>query len=144
MSESSHREPTWSSRVEPIDRKVLVMTAVLALVTVWAASALVSGFYEFLLVGLAWSFAAAVWSMVLKLQGRDRVARMAAGALLIGVVGITIYELRREEGQTHLVTGFVGVLADSPAGLIHVRSGEPPGRGHYERLSGTWFRWFPY
>jgi hypothetical protein len=58
------------------------------------------------------------------------------------VGGVPVYEVIREEGQVLLVTGYIGILADDPAGLAYVPNGEPVGVG-WEHITGPWFRWVP-
>lgn len=60
----------------------------------------------------------------------------------VTVGGVPVYEVIREEGQVLLVTGYIGILADDPAGLAYVPNGEPVGVG-WEHISGPWFRWVP-
>lgn len=57
---------------------------------------------------------------------------------------VPIYEVVRELGQVRLVTGYVGILGDDPAGLIYRPDGEPVGVGVWEHLEGPWYRWYPY
>lgn len=58
------------------------------------------------------------------------------------VAGVPIYEVIREERQTLLVTGFIGILGDDPAGLAYVPDGTPVGVG-WSHIRGSWYSWVP-
>jgi hypothetical protein len=60
----------------------------------------------------------------------------------ITVGGLPVYEVVQEEGQVLLVTGFIGILDDDPAGLAFVPVGTPVGVG-WEHIRGPWFTWVP-
>jgi len=58
------------------------------------------------------------------------------------VGGVPVFEVISEEGQVRLVTGFIGILDDDPAGLAFVPEGDPVGVG-WKHIKGPWFTWVP-
>lgn len=58
------------------------------------------------------------------------------------VAGIPVFEVIRQDGQVLLVTGFIGILGDDPAGLAYVPAGTPDGVG-WEHIRGPWYSWIP-
>lgn len=58
------------------------------------------------------------------------------------VAGIPVFEVIRQDGQVLLVTGFIGILGDDPAGLAYVPAGTPDGVG-WEHIRGPWYGWMP-
>ncbi len=58
------------------------------------------------------------------------------------VGGVPIIEVIREDGQVLLVTGYIGILGDDPAGLAYAPGGTPTGVG-WEHISGPWYSWVP-
>ncbi len=62
----------------------------------------------------------------------------------IGVGGLTIDWSAAQGGCAHLVTTYLGILGEYPAGLAYCPSGLPPvdGRaGDYDPFNGPWYLW---
>jgi hypothetical protein len=234
---ASHR---WSTEVETRDRVIVAATSVMALVTVWAASPIISVGWDWLFILMAWSFVGVGWTWAFQEGLTDRYARIAAGGLLLGsclaaipllpsfvlllwpeavfasfivavllvavvivreprlrvvrlvapaivaltiglalsgipryvrfaaaeaaltayvtndktenlwpccgeliVAGVPIHEVIRDPGQVRLVTGFIGMLGDDPAGLLYRTEGAPTDVGSWEHIKGPWYRWYP-
>jgi hypothetical protein len=75
-------------------------------------------------------------------QGLDQGTRLLSYDDPITVGGLPVYEVVREEGQVLLVTGYIGILDDDPAGLAFVPEGRPVGVG-WEHIRGPWYMWVP-
>jgi hypothetical protein len=60
----------------------------------------------------------------------------------ISVGGVPVFEVIREDGQVLLVTGYIGILGDDPAGIAYVPDGAPVGVG-WQHIRGPWFSWVP-
>jgi hypothetical protein len=76
----------WSRRISTVDWVIIAVTAVLAALTLYAASYPVVGSDAFLLLNLAWSLPAIALSLSLLGSAEDMIARAAAAALLVGSV----------------------------------------------------------
>jgi hypothetical protein len=68
-------------------------------------------------------------------------------AVPVSVGGFTVDWSVARGGCAHLVTTYVGILGEYPAGIAYCPSGPPgddSGVGDYEAFSGTWYRWFSH
>jgi hypothetical protein len=136
---------------------VVIGLVVLALLTVFlarqrpirlvwfVAPAIVLASIPLVLSGIPRSarFAAAEAELTTCVQGLDPGARSTSYEDPIAVAGFSVYEIIRDRGQVLLVTDFVGMLADDPAGLAYVPEGHPVGVS-WDHISGPWYRWEPY
>lgn len=112
---------------------------------VWfVAPAIVLAAAATVLSGVAASarFAAAEPELTRYVQGLDQGAELPGYEQPATVGGVPVFEVIREDGQTLLVTGFIGILGDDPAGLAFVPEGSPVGV-HWEHIRGPWYRWIP-
>jgi hypothetical protein len=112
---------------------------------VWLLSpALVIGVGALVLSGIPQSvrFTAAEPELTRYVQGLDAAPRLPHYDEPITVGGVPVYEVIREDDQVLLVTGFIGILGDDPAGLAYVLEGTPVGVG-WEHIDGSWYRWIP-
>jgi hypothetical protein len=112
---------------------------------VWfVAPALVVASAAIVLSGVARSarFAAAEPQLTAYVIGLDQGAALPDYDQPTIVGSVPVYEVIREDGQTLLVTGFIGILGDDPAGLAYVPEGTPVGVG-WEHITGPWFKWIP-
>lgn len=117
---------------------------------------------------LAWLIAPAVvvGTLALMYSGAPRLARMAlaereltefAGRVdpsataefpvyfddPVVVGSIPVYEAFVADGRVHLVTGYVGLLADYPAGIAYAPRAALGNDPRYQHMVGDWYRWLP-
>lgn len=93
-------------------------------------------------VAAAARFAAAEPELTRYVQSLNQGAAMPDYNQPITVGGVPVVEVLHEGGQTLLVTGFIGILGDDPAGLAFVPDGRPVGVD-WQHINGPWYRWVP-
>lgn len=117
-------------------RPIRLVWFVAPAIVVAAAAIVLSG------VAVSARFAAAEPHLTAYVRGLEEGGALPDYDRPTDVGGVPVYEVIREDGQTLLVTGFIGILGDDPAGLAYVPEGTPVGVG-WEHIAGPWYEWIP-
>jgi hypothetical protein len=109
----------WSTRAEWFDWFVLSATILLAVITIWVASSIIRGAWDFLTVGLLWGAVGVAWTLTVLIRTTDRVAGFAVWALVVSL--LTVFVLGPVVILIFSASVAIGLLVVVPLGLLLLR-----------------------